>query len=52
MTSQKTNQEIKKILDKHLSREVQEALFTDLSKVKGNKSFTDSIQNLLSLLKR
>lgn len=51
MTSAQTNKEIKKILDKHIpSVEVQKQLFTDLAQVAGNKSFKDSIYNLLLII--
>jgi len=50
MTSNQTNQEVKRILDKHLTKKQQVELFTELSEVKGNKSFKDSIENLLKLI--
>jgi len=50
-TSNKTNQHILIVLDKHLTRITQLALFEDLSKVEGNSSFTKSIQEILKLIK-
>jgi len=50
MTSNQTNKQIKQILDKHLSHEQQLKMFTELSEVKGNKSFKGSIENLLKLI--
>lgn len=50
MTSQKTNQEIKKILDQYLTPDQQIKMFYELSQVKGNKSFTDTIKNLKILI--
>jgi hypothetical protein len=51
MTSSKTNKEILSIIEKHLTKEKAINLFTELSTVDGNKSFKDSIKNLLKLLK-
>jgi hypothetical protein len=50
MTSKQTNEDIKKILDKYITPEVQVKLFAELATVKGNKSFTDTIINMRNLL--
>lgn len=52
MTSNQTNIEIQKILDKYLSRTDQFKLFAELMEVKGNKSFRDSIANLYRIIKQ
>lgn len=52
MTSNKTNQEIKSIIEKYLPKEKATQLFEELLKVEGNKSFKDSIANLLNLFKK
>jgi hypothetical protein len=50
MTSNRTNEEIKKILDANIDKFTQVKLFKELSSVDGNKSFKDSISNLLKLV--
>ena len=50
MTSKQTNEEIYKILSKHLDPWSALVMLTELSEVKGNKSFNDSIQNLIQIV--
>lgn len=51
MTSQETNQQIVKVLDKYLSKEQQIAMFEELVEVHGNKSFKLSISYMFTLIR-
>lgn len=50
MIAKYTGNEIKNILNKYLSSDQQRQLFSELMKVKGNKSFEDSIKLLNNLI--
>lgn len=51
MTSKETNTEILKVVGEYLTYQQMKDMLTKLSAVKGNKSFMDSIKNLLKLFK-
>jgi len=51
MTSKETNKEIVKIIGKYLTYQQAKDMFQELSEVKGNKSFMDSVKNLLKFFK-
>lgn len=52
MTSKQTNEDVKRVLDKYLTPVQQQQMFSELLSVKGNKSLTDSIQNLALIINR
>lgn len=50
MISAKTSSEVAAILDRYLTEHEQTRMLDELSAVKGNKSFMDSIKNLKALI--
>lgn len=52
MVSAKTLQEIAKVILRHVTPEVADAICQDLMKVQGNKSYTDTVHHLGILLQR
>lgn len=49
MTSQQTNKKIKEILSKYLENDKAIEMLKELNAVEGNKSFKDSMANLLKI---
>lgn len=50
MTSKDTNNSIKNILDKFLTREQQLEMLRELKGIKGNESFKKTIENIYKII--
>jgi hypothetical protein len=49
VTSEKTANEIYDVLATHITRKQMQAILTDLLKVKGNASFTETVERLMAI---